>query len=405
MKEAINILVTRVEQHQINSYHYLYHYCNDLCFKSKNLYNYANYIVRQEFINNNEWIRYNSLDKMLKHKQVYKELPAQTSQQILRLLDKNWKSFFKAIKDWSKNKEKYLGKPKLPKYKKKNGRNVVIFTNQQCKIKDGYIKFPKTDLKLKTKVIEGLQQVRIVPKGSIYVIEVVYKKEIPNMIRESNRVVGIDLGLNNFVTMVNNIGETPIVINGKGVKSINQYYNKQKAYFQSILKKQNGLNWSKRLEKLTLKRNNKIKDFMHKASRYVVDWCVKHNIDTIVIGKNDNWKQEVDLGKRLNQAFVQIPYDMFIEQLQYKCEEVGIKVVLTEESYTSGTSFLDGEAPIKENYDKNRRIKRGLFKSNKGILINADVNGAYNIMRKVFPKAFANGVEGVGLHPVKLNVA
>ncbi|MED4995098.1 transposase, partial [Geobacillus stearothermophilus] len=215
----------------------------------------------------------------------------------------------------------------------------------------------------------------------------------------------IDLGLNNFVTMVNNIGETPIVINGKGVKSINQYYNKQKVYFQSILKKQNGLNWSKRLEKLTLKRNNKIKDFMHKASRYVVDWCVKHNIDTIVIGKNDNWKQEVDLGKRLNQAFVQIPYDMFIEQLQYKCEEVGIKVVLTEESYTSGTSFLDGEAPIKENYDKNRRIKRGLFKSNKGILINADVNGAYNIMRKVFPKAFANGVEGVGLHPVKLNVA
>ncbi|MED4357159.1 transposase [Geobacillus stearothermophilus] len=405
MKEAINILVTRVEQHQINSYHYLYHYCNDLCFKSKNLYNYANYIVRQEFINNNEWIRYNSLDKMLKHKQVYKELPAQTSQQILRLLDKNWKSFFKAIKDWSKNKEKYLGKPKLPKYKKKNGRNVVIFTNQQCKIKDGYIKFPKTDLKLKTKVIEGLQQVRIVPKGSIYVIEVVYKKEIPNMIRESNRVVGIDLGLNNFVTMVNNIGETPIVINGKGVKSINQYYNKQKAYFQSILKKQNGLNWSKRLEKLTLKRNNKIKDFMHKASRYVVDWCVKHNIDTIVIGKNDNWKQEVDLGKRLNQAFVQIPYDMFIEQLQYKCEEVGIKVVLTEESYTSGTSFLDGEAPTKENYNKNRRIKRGLFKSNKGILINADVNGAYQIIKKVSPKAFANGVEGVGLHPVKLNVA
>ncbi|RLP89128.1 transposase [Geobacillus stearothermophilus] len=401
----MNILVTRVEQHQINSYHYLYHYCNDLCFKSKNLYNYANYIVRQEFINNNEWIRYNSLDKMLKHEQVYKELPAQTSQQILRLLDKNWKSFFKAIKDWIKNKEKYLGKPKLPKYKKKNGRNVVIFTNQQCKIKDGYIKFPKTDLKLKTKVIEGLQQVRIVPKGSIYVIEVVYKKEIPNMIRESNRVVGIDLGLNNFVTMVNNIGETPIVINGKGVKSINQYYNKQKAYFQSILKKQNGLDWSKRLEKLTLKRNNKIKDFMHKASRHVVDWCVKHNIDTIVIGKNDNWKQEVDLGKRLNQAFVQIPYDMFIHQLQYKAEEQGVRVIVTEESYTSKCSFLDMEEIKKQKQYKGKRIKRGLFQSEKGILINADVNGAYNIIRKVFPKAFADGIEGVGLHPVKLNVA
>jgi len=379
--------------------------CDDLCFKSKNLYNYANYIVRQEFINNNEWIRYNSLDKMLKHEEVYKELPSQTSQQILRLLDRNWKSFFQAIKDWSKNKEKYLGKPKLPKYKKKNGRNIVIFTNQQCKIKDGYIKFPKTDLKLKTKVTEGLQQVRIVPKGSIYIIEVVYKKEIPDIIRESNRVVGIDLGLDNFVTMVNNIGETPIVINGKGIKSINQYYNKQLSYFKSILKKQNGLDRSKRLEKLTLKRNNKIKDFMHKASRYVVNWCVKHNIDTVIIGKNDNWKQEINLGKRLNQSFVQIPYDMFIHQLQYKCEEVGIKIVLTDELYTSGTSFLDGEAPTKENYNKSRRIKRGLFRSNKGILINADVNGAYQIIKKVSPNAFANGVEGVGLHPVKLNVA
>ncbi|MED5043897.1 transposase [Geobacillus stearothermophilus] len=389
----------RVEQHQIKQTHSLWKMCDDLCFKSKNLYNYANYIVRQEFINNNEWIRYNSLDKMLKHEQVYKELPAQTSQQILRLLDKNWKSFFEAIKDWSKNKEKYLGKPKLPKYKKKNGRNVVIFTNQQCKIKDGYIKFPKTSLKLKTKVIKGLQQVRIVPKGSIYIIEVVYKKEIPNMIRESNRVVGIDLGLNNFVTMVNNIGETPIVINGKGVKSINQYYNKQKAYFQSILKKQNGLDWSKRLEKITLKRNNKIKDFMHKASRYVVNYCINNNISTIVIGNNKNWKQNINLGTINNQNFVQVPYDMFINQLKYKCEEVGIKLIVTEESYTSGTSFLDGEAPTKENYNKNRRIKRGLFKSNKGILINADVNGAYQIIKKVSPNAF-NKSYGVVLKPM-----
>ncbi|KOR95426.1 transposase [Geobacillus stearothermophilus ATCC 12980] len=397
----------RVEQHQIKQTHSLWKMCDDLCFKSKNLYNYANYIVRQEFINNNEWIRYNSLDKMLKHEQVYKELPAQTSQQILRLLDKNWKSFFEAIKDWSKNKEKYLGKPKLPKYKKKNGRNVVIFTNQQCKIKDGYIKFPKTSLKLKTKVIKGLQQVRIVPKGSIYIIEVVYKKEIPDMIHEGNRVVGIDLGLNNFATIVNNIGETPIVINGKGIKSINQYYNKQKAYFQSILKKQNGLDWSKRLEKITLKRNNKIKDFMHKASRYVVNYCINNNISTIVIGNNKNWKQNINLGTINNQNFVQVPYDMFINQLKYKCEEVGIKLIVTEESYTSGTSFLDGEAPTKENYNKNRRIKRGLFKSNKGILINADVNGAYQIIKKVSPNAFnkSYGVEAVVLQPSKISVS
>ena len=144
---------------------------------------------------------------------------------------------------------------------------------------------------------------------------------------------------------------------------------------------------------------------MHKASRYVVDWCVKHNIDTIVIGKNDNWKQEINLGKHLNQAFVQIPYDMFIRQLQYKCEEVGIKVVLTEESYTSKCSFLDMEEIKKQKQYKGKRIKRGLFQSEKGILINADVNGAYNIIRRVSPNAFANGVEGVGLHPVKRNIA
>jgi putative transposase len=400
-----SLLVTRVEQHHIKRTHPLWQMCDDLCLKSKNLYNYANYIVRQEFIHHHEWIRYGSLDKMLKQEEVYQSLPAQTSQQILRLLDNNWKSFFKAIKDWKKNKEKYLSRPKLPKYKKKNGRNIVVFTNQQCKIKNGYIKFPKTNLNLKTKVTDRLQQVRIVPRGSIYVMEVVYKKEVPDVIREGSRIVGIDLGLDNFVTMVNNIGITPIVINGKGIKSINQYYNKQMAHFKSILKKQNGLDWSKRLERLTVKRNNKIRDFMHKASRYVVNWCVGHHIDRIVIGKNDNWKQEVNLGKRLNQSFIQIPYDLFIQQLQYKCEEAGINVVLTEESYTSGTSFLDGEAPIKGNYKKSRRIKRGLFRSNKGIFINADVNGAYQIVKKVSPDAFANGVEGVGLHPVKLNVA
>lgn len=400
------MFTTRVEQHQIKHTHRLWKICDDLCFKSKNLYNYANYIVRQEFINNNKWIHYNELYKLIKQDDVFKELPTQTSQQTLRLLDKNWKSFFKAIKDWNKNKEKYSGEPKPPKYKKKNGRNVVIFTNQQCKIKNGCIKFPsRIGVQLKTKIKQGLQQVRIIPKGSIYIIEIVYKKEICTQIDKNERVAGIDLGLNNFVTMTNNIGETPIVVNGRGIKSINQYYNKQLAHFKSILKKQNGLDWSKRLERLTIKRNNKIKDFIHKSSKYVVNWCVKYDIDTIIIGKNNNWKQEINLGKRLNQSFVQIPYDIFINQLQYKCEEVGINVIITEESYTSGTSFLDGEAPTKENYNKNRRIKRGLFRSNKEILINADVNGAYQIIKKVSPNAFANGVEGVGLHPVKLNVA
>ncbi len=373
-----------------------------MCFKSKNLYNYANYIVRQEFINNGKWIRYGKLDKLLKSHETYKSLPAQTAQQTLRLLDRNWKSFLNAIKDWSKNQDKYSGRPKLPKYKKKDGRSIAIFTNQQCKIRDGFLTFPKTDLKLKTRIEGNLREVRIIPKGAVYVVEIVYQKEIDNTTKEPNRIAGIDLGLNNFVTLVNNIGKKPIVINGKVIKSINQYYNKRKAELMSYVGSR-GI--SKRIQKLTLKRNNKIKNFMHKASRFIINWCKQHSIDTIVVGYNSEWKQEVELGKVNNQHFVGIPYYTFVKMLQYKCEEEGINFIITEESYTSGCSFLDDEMPCEENYNIRRRVKRGLFRSNRDILINADVNSAYNIVRKVFPEAFAEGIEGVGLHPVRLNLA
>jgi putative transposase len=396
------MIVNRTEKIQINKNHGLWEYCDSISFKSKNLYNYANYLIRQEFINNGKWIRYNELDKLLKNHDTYKELPAQTAQQTLKLLDRNWKSFFKSIKDWSKNNDKYLGRPNLPKYKKKNGRAIVIFTNQQCKIKSGYLSFPKTKLKLKTRVEGNLREVRIIPKGAVYVIEIVYQKEINVVPRQPSRIAGIDLGLNNFVTLVNNIGIKPIVVNGKVIKAVNQYYNKKKAKLMSYI---GNRGTSKRIEKLTLKRNNKIKDYMHKVSRFVVSWCKEHDIDTIVVGYNSNWKQEIELGKINNQNFVGIPYYQFLQMLWYKCGEEGINLIFTEESYTSGCSFLDSEEVCKENYNKNRRIKRGLFKSNKGILINADVNSAYNIIKKVFPNAFAEGIEGVGLHPVRLNIA
>ncbi|ERM90824.1 transposase, partial [Caldanaerobacter subterraneus subsp. yonseiensis KB-1] len=247
-----------------------------------------------------------------------------------------------------------------------------------------------------------LKEVRIIPKGSVYVIEIVYEKEVVETKKPSKRIAGIDLGLNNFVTLVNNIGIKPIVINGKVIKSINQYYNKKKAELMSYV---GDRGTSNRIEKLTLKRNNKIKDLMHKISRFIVNWCKQYNIDTLVVGYNPKWKQEIELGKINNQNFVSIPYYQFINMLKYKCEEEGINLILAEESYTSGCSFLDGEEVSKENYDPSRRIKRGLFRSNKGILINADVNSAYNIIKKVFPEAFAEGIEGVGLHPVRLNVA
>jgi putative transposase len=218
-----------------------------------------------------------------------------------------------------------------------------------------------------------------------------------------SRIAGIDLGINNFATITNNIGAQPIIINGKGLKAVNQFYNKQRAAIQSELMKRHHKRSSHVLDDLTFKRFCRIKNFMHAASRRVVNYCLEHGIDTLVCGLNIGWKQEVNAGKKNNQKFHAIPYDMFIRQLEYKCQENGIRFISTEESYTSGTSFLDGEHPTEAFYNKSRRIYRGLFKSERG-LINADVNGSLQIIKKVSPNAF-NGY-GVGvecLQPLVLN--
>lgn len=402
--------MNRVEKHIIKQNNKYYSLLDEFCYKSKNLYNYANYTIRQEFVNNGKWIRYNDLDKLLKQEGNdfdYRNMPlANTSQQCLRLLDKNWKSFFQSIKDYNKNPNKYLGRPKLPKYKSKNGRNILILPNQNCKISKGIIKFPKAfkGFYLKTKVNNNLQQVRFIPKDKYIIAEVVYRVDDVEELIDNGRYIGIDLGLDNFATITNDCGLIPLVINGKGLKSINQYYNKQMSYYKSIAKKINKLDYTNKMKKLTFKRNNKVEDYIHKASRFIVDYCRNNEINTIIIGNNKNWKQNSKMSKRVNQNFISIPYYSFINKVQYKAEEFGIQVIITEESYTSGTSFLDGELPIKMNYSKSRRKHRGLFISNEGIKINADVNGSYQIIKKVFPKAFADGIEGVGLHPFKVNL-
>ena len=181
-------------------------------------------------------------------------------------------------------------------------------------------------------------------------------------------------------------------------------FRSKKAKLQSELKAKHNKDWSNKLQQLTQKRSNKIDDYMHNASRFIIDYCIKNDFDTIVIGKNDGWKQKSQLSKKVNQSFIQIPFESLINKIQYKAENVGIKVIITEESYTSGTSFLDSELPNKENYNKSRRIKRGLFKNNNNRLINADLNASYQIIKKVLPNAFADGIEGVGLHPIRINV-
>ena len=365
---------------------------------SKNLFNEANYIVRHEFFKTKRWIRYNELYKLLKESENYRALPAQTAQQILRVLDSIWKSFFNAMDEWREHPEKFNGRPRPPKYKKKDGVFMLIFTNQQVKVKEGELIFPKIiGLKLKTRIREGIREARIIPKGVGYVVEIVYEKEVDVMKKERNRVAGIDLGVRNLVTIANNIGKKPIVVKGGVVKSINQFFNKEMARLQRIYAKQ-GIKKSKRMKKLSVKRERKLKDFLHKASKFVAEWCAKRNIGRLVIGYNKEWKQEVNIGKKNNQNFVQIPFLMLIQQIKYKAEERGIEVILVEEDHTSKCSFLDCE-PIEHREYIGKREK-GLFRSERGI-INADVNAAYNIIRKAIPEAFADGIEGVGLHPVR----
>lgn len=403
----------RVERHIIKPNSPFFEILIDFCHKSKNLYNHANYLIRQEFVSNNKWIRYSELDKILKADVEYNDytnMPtAQSAQQILRLIDKNWNSFFKSIKDWSKHKEKYLGRPKLPKYLKKDSKYLLILTNQNCKIKDGYVHFPKVfnSFMIKPKFLEredykSFQQVRIIPHKNKITIELVYEINSCEKRADNNKYIGIDIGVNNLATVANNVKEKAFIINGKPLKSINQFYNKQISYYREICKRMNDMDYSERMNRFTEKRNVKVDDYLHKASRKIINYCLDHDICTMVIGKNKEWKQEVNMGKKNNQNFVQIPFVRFIEMIQYKAEEQGIAVILTEESYTSGTSFIDNELPVKENYNKSRRIKRGLFKSNNNILINADLNGAYQIIKKVFPIKWDRGC---ALHPVVVNIA
>ena len=397
--------VQRCEQIIIKKNHPKFKIIDEMCFNSKNLYNEANYVIRQKFIESGEYLNYYDMNKEFKTHENYKLTFSQPANCTLRLLDKNWKSYFKAIKDWKEHPEKYLGMPKLPKYLPKDGRYPWMIPNNQL-----YYDYEKSTIYIRNRHMNDYDwhcrclgrpiQVRFIPHGNHYTMEICYEIEIEDISKDrvSERIAAIDIGVDNLVTMTNNIMESPIIINGKPLKSINQQYNKQKAKIQSDLMKRNGQHWSNKLETLSYKRNQRIKNYMHNASALIIKWCVEHNIDTLVVGKNDTWKQE----KKHMQNFTAIPYEMLLLQLQYKCENAGIKYIETNEAYTSGTSYLDNEAPIKENYNKERRVQRGLFQA-KDTLINADVNGSLQIMRKVFPDSYTGyGIE-VDLTPIIIN--
>lgn len=390
----------------------MYNECDSLCFKTKNLYNACLYLVKENYFKKVN-ILYN-LHNLMKNSEQYKELPAKVSSSVLLSVIANFKSYFKANAEYNKHSLKFNNKPKLPNYLDKiTGRFFASYTNQAIskKIfkKSNKIKLSLSNIEVKTKInnFNDINCVRIIPRNNYYVIEIIYTIPDKEKLMNNNIYASIDLGLNNLATITSNIIDIkPIIINGKPLKSINQYYNKRKSKLQSILEIRNNNKTSKNLYNLELKKKNKIDNYLHKASKLIVGYCVKNNINSLIIGKNDNWKQDINIGKVNNQNFVNIPHSRFINMISYKCEREGINVIINEESYTSKASFIDLDTipkymkNTKNNYKfSGMRISRGLYKSKFGRIINADVNGSYNILRKVVPNVFNDGIEGVGVHP------
>ena len=391
-----------VERHIIKNNSFEYNELDNLCFLSKNLYNTALYRIRQHYINTGKYLnKFQLINELTKEKQVdYIALPRKVSQQVIYQVDQNMTSFFKLLK--LKNKGEYERNVSLPYYKEKLGRNLLIFTNQAISKKqletNKIIKFGKNiQTTIQTKQ-ELIQQVRVVPHGHDYiVVEVLYNKPEPLLKPNNQRYMSIDLGINNLCTIGTNCKEiNNIIINGKPVKSINQYYNKHVAKYKSIQSKSKSKKaYSNKLRTLRIKRENKLNDYLHKTSRYIVNHLVSNNINTLIIGYNKEWKQETNIGKVNNQKFIQIPYYKLVNQLQYKCKLEGINVIIQEESYTSKSSFIDNDfiptfkSATELNYKfSGKRIVRGLYKSLEGKLINADLNGSLNILRKAVPNAF-----------------
>jgi putative transposase len=392
------------EQHIIKSFEW-----REWCVKAKNLYNQSLYYWRQSMFKN---IEYFSEYELLKLFREYKEenfvqLPSHCGQEILKNLFKNIKSWQKARKEYEKNPNKFLGRPKMPNYKK--DLSILGFNNMQIKWKDGYIYFPKMigidPIKTKIAKDSKLGSCRVIPKANHFVVEFVYEvKEIEPLIMNGN-VMGVDIGLNNFATCLTNTGES-FIVNGKPLKSINQLYNKRRADLKSKLpllpkkvKTKEGkriqVGKSKAIQGITKKRNQQVKNYIHHASKLIIEKAKMLNVPHVIVGNNKNIKQDINLGKRTNQNFVAIPYRQLIEQLQYKAKLNGIKITLTEESYTSKCSFIDFE-PLKkhENYF-GKRTKRGLFRSKNNIYYNADCNGAGNIIRKVIGDAELSLTESI----------
>lgn len=412
------------EKHVIRATHSHYDILVNRAHKANNLYNASLYLVRQALFKKH-WLNYNALDKKLKtardekSSMIYNSLGhTHLTQQILKQVTGTMDSWRKAKKAYSTNPAKFTGRPKLPAYKTKGALSTLFVDNQTAKLKEGSVVIPTLDnltIKMQHKT-DKIQQVRIVPKHNIFIVEIVYKtNHIVSYLPDNGRYLSIDAGLDNAFTLTSNAPDVqPVAINGHALKAYNQYWNKRKARLTSIHKRLNQELNSHAMTALNKHRYLKLEKFAHEASSYIVDYATSHALNTIVIGYDKSLKRSSNMGKRNNQNFISIPHKEMIDKITYKANLAGIAVITTEESYTSQTSFLDGEEPCFENGNGSRkerglspakrRVHRGLFKSDRGVLINADVNGAYQILKKVVPNAYADGIVRCRLHPIKVDL-
>lgn len=392
------MIVQRTETHIIKESNPIYDWIIDECLRSKNLFNKTLFIYRQAFTGKHENIPefkdiikhdkfiasfalVNRLNE-LKDNDFCSMMKKNGAQQIVFQVDKTMKSWFAALKSYKKDPSKFRGRPRIPSYKKKNELNCLTYTTADAKLqKDGTINL-RRDIKLPIHTnLSSFQQIRLVPKTGYIQVEIIYNKEVEDNHLDQTRAIGIDLGLNNLMAITSNIGNISNLVNGRPLKSINQYYNKRKAHLMSLLERGN-LKSSKRLRRLEMKRMMKIKDYLHKTSKRVVELMEQNNIGTCFIGHNNGWKNGVEMGKRNNQNFVSIPYSLLINMLKYKIEEKGGVLIELNEAYTSKCSFLDNEEIGKHETYRGKRVKRGLFLSGSNKTINADINGSLNIIKR-----------------------
>lgn len=421
-----------VSKTQINKVNYpnLYAYLWKCCELSKNLYNASLYRIRQNYtlqekdsLSDNEKevlaeidktieassfkrpgynITYEFLEKLMRvneNPDFFAGLPMQSAQAVVKSACKDFKTWLASLKAYKKNLSSFMGKPNMPGYKK-SSISMVKFTNQDCVLRNSVLKFPKTKETISLPHIKEnseLKEVQIQPYYNDFVVITIYEnKEQASQDVKRPYACGIDFGVNNLAAIVSNDGSC-LLYKGGVVKSVNQWFNKQKAKYTSVLDKEKKPHNTKMLCSLSKNRDNFIRDYMHKVSSDIIKYCIEHRIGTIVMGKNEGWKQSSSIGKINNQTFASIPFNKLQQMISYKAECVGIIVIEQEESYTSKASFLDkDDIPVyqKNNDTKHKfsgtRTKRGLYKSANGTVINADLNGAANILRKAMPIAFDN---------------